>query len=38
MRALGLWARRPKRFRRTTVADPKAAPAANLLARRFFWE
>jgi transposase InsO family protein len=38
MRALGLWARRPKRFRRTTVADPKAAPAANLLARRFTWD
>lgn len=35
MRALGLRARRPKRFRRTTEADPSRMPAPNLLERRF---
>jgi putative transposase len=35
MRALGLQGRRPKRFRRTTEADPTKAPAPNLLARKF---
>lgn len=35
MRALGLVARRPKRFRRTTEADPSKVPAPNLLDRRF---
>ena len=37
MRLLGLRARRPKRFRRTTQADPSHAPAPNLLDRRFQW-
>jgi transposase InsO family protein len=37
MRALGLSARRPKRFRRTTEADPTQAPAPNVLDRRFDW-
>jgi len=35
MQALGLRARRPKRFRRTTVVDPTKAPAPNVLDRRF---
>jgi len=35
MRALGLRARRPRRFRRTTVTDPTKAPAPNVLGRRF---
>lgn len=35
MRALGLRARRPKRFRRTTQADPLHIPAPNVLQRRF---
>lgn len=35
MRALGLAARRPKRFRRTTEADNTKAPAPNLLGREF---
>lgn len=35
MRLLGLRARRPKRFRRTTEADPSKVAAPNLLARRF---
>jgi transposase InsO family protein len=35
MRVLGLVARRPKRFRRTTDADPTKVPAPNVLARRF---
>lgn len=35
MQALGLQARRPKRFVRTTEADPSKAPAPNLLNRRF---
>lgn len=38
MRALGIVGRRPKRFRRTTQANPDAAPAPNLLARRFNWD
>lgn len=38
MRALGLRARRPKRFRRTTEANPNHVPAPNLLARRFTWD
>jgi transposase InsO family protein len=38
MRALGLRARRPRRFRRTTQADPSHAPAPNVLDRRFHWE
>lgn len=38
MRELGLHALRPKRFRRTTQADPTKAPASNILARRFTWE
>lgn len=37
MRALELTGRRPKRFRRTTEADPTHAPAPNLLDRRFDW-
>ena len=37
MRALGLRARRPKRFRRTTRANSAHAPAPNLLERRFHW-
>jgi len=37
MRALDLVGRRPKRFRRTTEADPKHVPAPNLLDRRFDW-
>jgi putative transposase len=37
MRALGLRAGRPKRFRRTTQADPQHVPAPNLLQRRFIW-
>jgi putative transposase len=37
MRALELVGRRPKRFRRTTEADPKHVPAPNILARRFNW-
>lgn len=35
MKALGLCARRPKRFRRTTKADPSHLPADNVLDRRF---
>ena len=35
MRILGLHARRPKRFRRTTEADPSKVPAPNLLDRDF---
>lgn len=35
MQALGLKGRRPKRFRRTTQADPSKAPAPNVLAREF---
>ena len=35
MKALGLCARRPKRFRRTTQADPAHVPAENVLDRRF---
>jgi putative transposase len=35
MRALGLRARRPKHFRRTTQADPLHVPAPNVLDRRF---
>jgi transposase InsO family protein len=38
MRALGLCARRPKHFRRTTQSDRSHTPAPNLLARRFNWE
>lgn len=38
MRALGLVGRRPRRFRRTTEANPSHCPAANLLDRRFHWE
>ena len=38
MRALGLQARRRKRFKRTTRADPAHAPAPNLLERRFQWD
>lgn len=37
MRALELCGRRSKRFRRTTVADPKHIPAPNILDRRFDW-
>jgi putative transposase len=37
MRELGLRARRPKRFRVTTNANPKHEPAPNLLDRRFHW-
>jgi len=37
MRALGLVARRPRPYRRTTEADPSHAPAPNLLRRRFNW-
>ena len=35
MRAQGLSARRPKRFRRTTRADAKHTPAPNVLNRQF---
>ncbi len=35
MRGLGLSARRPKRFRVTTQADPTHTPAANVLGRDF---
>ncbi len=35
MRALGLQARRPKRFHRTTQSNPAHVPAPNTLARRF---
>jgi len=35
MRAQGLTARRPKRFRRTTQADPKQTPAPNVPNRQF---
>jgi putative transposase len=38
MRVLGLVGRRPKRFRRTTEANPADAAAPNVLARRFHWE
>lgn len=38
MQALGLQARRRKRFKRTTRADPAHAPAPNLLERRFHWD
>ncbi|HYX67482.1 MAG TPA: IS3 family transposase [Burkholderiales bacterium] len=37
MRALGLVGRRPRRFRRTTEANPAHCPAPNLLDRRFQW-
>jgi transposase InsO family protein len=37
MRAQGLAGRRPKRFRRTTEANPTHVPAPNILARRFDW-
>lgn len=37
MRALGLQGRRPKRFRKTTQADPQHTPAPNVLERRFTW-
>ena len=37
MKKLGLVARRRKRFRRTTQADPAHVPAPNLLDRRFDW-
>lgn len=37
MRVLGLQARRPRRFRRTTLANSAHAPAPNLLERRFHW-
>lgn len=37
MRALGLAARRRKRFSRTTAANPDHVPAPNLLDRRFDW-
>jgi len=35
MRVLGLQARRSRRFRKTTQADPTKTPAPNLLARNF---
>lgn len=38
MRALGLQAGRPKRFRRTTRSNPRHKYADNILARRFHWE
>lgn len=37
MRVMGLTARRPKRFRRTTEANPNHVPAPNLLDRQFDW-
>ena len=37
MRAQGLVGRRPKRFRRTTEANPTHIPAPNILDRRFDW-
>lgn len=37
MRTLGLQARRPKRFRRTTESNPRHVPAPNVLDRRFIW-
>jgi len=38
MQVLGLRARRPKRFRKTTEANAKHVPAPNILDRRFLWE
>jgi putative transposase len=38
MRQQGLFGKRPRRFRRTTVRDPRQQPAPNVLARRFGWE
>jgi putative transposase len=38
MRQQGIYGRRPRRFRRTTVRDPQQQPAPNVLARRFSWE
>ncbi len=35
MRAQGLCGKRPRRFRRTTVRDPRQQPAPNRLARQF---
>jgi transposase InsO family protein len=35
MRAQGLWARRPRRFRTTTITDPALAVAPNVLNRCF---
>jgi transposase InsO family protein len=37
MRVLGLRGQRPKRFRRTTQADPSKQPAPNILDRNFEW-
>jgi len=37
MRAQGLVARRPKRWRRTTRSNPEHSPAPNVLDRRFNW-
>jgi len=37
MRHQKLWGRRPRRFRRTTVADEKHAAIPNVLDRRFQW-
>ena len=37
MRAMGLHAKAPKHFRRTTNSDPTHEPAPNVLERRFMW-
>ena len=37
MRHKKLFGRRPRRFRRTTVADAKQAPIPNVLDRQFLW-
>lgn len=38
MREKGLYGKRPRRFRRTTVRDPRQQLAPNRLARQFCWE
>src|SRR5207342_1209108 len=35
MRAAGLWGRRPRRSKRTTIPDPAAAARADLIRRDF---
>src|SRR4029453_4241076 len=35
MRAAGLWGRRPRRFKRTTIPDPAATARADLVRRAF---
>jgi putative transposase len=38
MRKKGLCGKRPRRFRRTTIRDPRQQPAPNRLARQFRWK